>query len=119
MRALGDVGNIIKFELDSESPPLEFDFDTPMFRMICATLRRHDPAGTPLPHMITGATDAKHVARLGAICYGFSPMKFQPGESFFDLVHGHDERISIAAWTGACACCLMWWLDFPCNMNGL
>jgi acetylornithine deacetylase/succinyl-diaminopimelate desuccinylase-like protein len=37
------------------------------------------------------------VARLGTICYGFSPMRFEPGESFFDLVHGHDERISVKA----------------------
>jgi acetylornithine deacetylase/succinyl-diaminopimelate desuccinylase-like protein len=51
----------------------------------------------PVPYMITGATDAKHVAKLGAICYGFSPMKFEPGEAFFELVHGHDERISIKA----------------------
>ncbi len=95
--ALGGDAQHVDFVLDSHSPALEFDFNTPMFRTICEAVRRHDPAGIPLPHMITGATDAKHVARLGTICYGFSPMKFEPGESFFELVHGHDERIAISA----------------------
>ncbi len=95
--ALGDVAPHITFEVDSHSPACEFELNTPLFKTICATLKAHDPAGIPLPHMLTGATDAKHVARLGAICYGFSPMRFAPGESFFDLVHGHDERIAISA----------------------
>jgi acetylornithine deacetylase/succinyl-diaminopimelate desuccinylase-like protein len=44
--------------------------------------------------MLTGATDAKLVSQLGTTCYGFSPMKFSPGERFSDMVHGHDERIA-------------------------
>ncbi len=94
---LGDVARHVDFALDSASPPCEFRYDTPMFDMICRTIKRHHPGATPLPHMITGATDAKHVAQLGAICYGFSPMKLEPGESFFELVHGHDERVSVGA----------------------
>lgn len=97
LRALGDDARHVTLKLDSASPPCEFSFDTPMYRAMCAAIKHHDPVGIPVPHMITGATDAKHVARLGAICYGFSPMRFEPGESFFDLVHGHDERVSINA----------------------
>jgi acetylornithine deacetylase/succinyl-diaminopimelate desuccinylase-like protein len=97
LRALGEDARHVTLQLDSASPPCEFDFDTPMFKTLCAAIKRHDPAGIPVPHMITGATDAKHVARLGTICYGFSPMRFGPGESFFELVHGHDERIAISA----------------------
>jgi acetylornithine deacetylase/succinyl-diaminopimelate desuccinylase-like protein len=44
---------------------------------------------------MTGATDAKHLIKLGTKCYGFSPMKFRPGEHFAELVHGHDERVAI------------------------
>lgn len=95
--ALGDAATRVEFVLDSESPPVEFAIDTPLMRMIAATLKTYDPSGTPVPTMLTGATDAKHVARLGTICYGFSPMRFEPGEAFFDLVHGHDERVSVKA----------------------
>ncbi|MCS7056655.1 MAG: M20/M25/M40 family metallo-hydrolase [Thermoflexales bacterium] len=87
----------VEFRVDSSGEAIEFPFDTPLFRLIERALRQHDPQGVPLPYMMTGATDAKHVARLGAICYGFSPMQFAPGESFFEMVHGHDERVAISA----------------------
>lgn len=87
----------VEFEVDSSGEAIEFPFDTPLFKLIERTLKQHDPQGVPLPYMMTGATDAKHVAKLGAICYGFSPMQFAPGESFFEMVHGHDERVAIAA----------------------
>ncbi len=95
--ALGDEAGQLSFEVDSAAPGLEFPTDTPLFRTIGDTLKRRDPTGTPVPFMLTGATDAKHVARLGAICYGFSPMKFSPGERFSELVHGHDERVAVAS----------------------
>jgi acetylornithine deacetylase/succinyl-diaminopimelate desuccinylase-like protein len=95
-RALGD-DPAIAFEVDSTGEAVEFPLDTPLFKTIERTLKQHDPQGIPLPYMMTGATDAKHVARLGTICYGFSPMQFAPGESFFDLVHGHDERVAVSA----------------------
>ncbi|MCL4504601.1 MAG: M20/M25/M40 family metallo-hydrolase [Chloroflexi bacterium] len=94
-RALGSAGSMISFEIDSESPPIEFTTNTPLYRIISQTLKHHDPYGIPIPAMLTGATDAKHMAKLGTICYGFSPMKFKPGEHFSDMVHGHNERVSI------------------------
>ena len=57
---------------------------------------------------MTGSTDAKHVARLGPICYGFSPLRFAPGERFFDLVHGHDERVAIDSLAWGVACFMRW-----------
>lgn len=95
--ALGEEAGRLSFEVDSAAPGLEFKIDTPLFRLIADTLRQHDPEGIPVPFMLTGGTDAKHVARLGAICYGFSPMKFGPGERFSELVHGHDERVAVAS----------------------
>jgi acetylornithine deacetylase/succinyl-diaminopimelate desuccinylase-like protein len=96
--ALGsEILRHIDFQIDSASAPCEFDIDTPMFKLIKAKLKQHDPAAIPVPNMLTGATDAKHMAKLGAICYGFSPMKLEAGENFFDLVHGHDERVSVNA----------------------
>ncbi len=87
----------LRFEVDSVGEALEFPFDTPLFEAISRVLRRHDPRGVPTPYMLSGGTDAKHVSRLGAVCYGFSPMRFDPGENFFDLVHGHDERVAVSA----------------------
>ncbi|MCS7062355.1 MAG: M20/M25/M40 family metallo-hydrolase, partial [Anaerolineae bacterium] len=93
--ALGDEARRLTFEVDSAASGLEFDFDTPLFHVIGETLKRHDPAGIPVPFMLTGGTDAKHVAKLGTICYGFSPMRFAPGERFSELVHGHNERVAV------------------------
>jgi acetylornithine deacetylase/succinyl-diaminopimelate desuccinylase-like protein len=45
--------------------------------------------------MIPGFTDAFAYARLGAICYGFSPVRLGPELNFSSLYHGHDERIPI------------------------
>jgi acetylornithine deacetylase/succinyl-diaminopimelate desuccinylase-like protein len=45
--------------------------------------------------LLVGATDAKHVSRLGTICYGFSPMRLPPDEDFMARVHGHDERLAV------------------------
>ena len=95
--AIGSNGGNISFEVDSESPPVEFSTNTPLYKLICQTLKQQDPSGIPIPSMLTGATDAKHVAKLGTICYGFSPLKFRPGERFSDMVHGHNERVSVAS----------------------
>ncbi len=83
--------------MDSSGEAIEFPIDTPLFKLISTAIKQHDPQGIPVPYMLTGATDAKHVAKLGTICYGFSPMQFAPGMSFFDLVHGHDERVAVSA----------------------
>jgi acetylornithine deacetylase/succinyl-diaminopimelate desuccinylase-like protein len=56
-------------------------------------MARHKPDATLLPYLVVGATDARHVRKLGTRVYGFSPMTGPTAE--LDRVHGHDERISI------------------------
>ncbi|MCC6525672.1 MAG: hypothetical protein IT373_23685, partial [Polyangiaceae bacterium] len=34
-------------------------------------------------------------ARLGAVCYGFSPVRLGPELNFTAMYHGHDERIPV------------------------
>jgi acetylornithine deacetylase/succinyl-diaminopimelate desuccinylase-like protein len=97
LRAVVGSSERFEFIVDSDSPPLEFSSDTPMFKHLCNTIKQYDPLAIPVPFMLTGATDAKHVKKLGTICYGFSPMKFKAGERFFEMAHAHDERISIDA----------------------
>ncbi len=70
-----------------------FSSDTPLYRAICGALARHDPQAIPVPYMIPGFTDSFAYARLGAICYGFSPVRLEPGMDFTKMYHGHDERI--------------------------
>ncbi len=96
-RALAEDGERLSFEIDSAMPAVEFRFDTPLFKLMGDTLRRHDPDAIPVPTMLTGATDAKLVSQLGTLCYGFSPLQFGPGERFSELVHGHDERVPVAS----------------------
>jgi acetylornithine deacetylase/succinyl-diaminopimelate desuccinylase-like protein len=85
------------FEVIRSLPAVEASSSTPLFDRLSATLRRHDPTGVPLPYLIPGFTDAKAYARLGTICYGFSPVKFDPAHrvNFTAMYHGHDERIPV------------------------
>lgn len=96
-QALGDDAQHVEFEVDSGGAAIEFPFDTPLFKVISRALKANDASAIPVPYMLTGATDAKHVSQLGAICYGFSPMQLARGENFFEQVHGHDERVSASA----------------------
>ena len=89
------IGHEVEIEVTLSARPLEFPTDTPLFQTMRRMLRRHDPGAIVVPMLLTGATDAKHVARLGTVCYGFSPMRLPPGEDFMTRVHGHDERLAI------------------------
>jgi len=91
------LGPEIAFEVIEYGGPLEMPIDTPLFEAMTAGLRRHDPDAVVLPCMLAGATDAKFAAKLGIKSYGFSPLKLEPGEPFGELIHGHDERVSVNA----------------------
>ena len=45
--------------------------------------------------MIPGFTDSFAYARLGATCYGFSPVKLGKDLNFTRMYHGHNERIPV------------------------
>lgn len=89
------AGPDVRFEVIQEAPPVETSPDTELFRHLCATVRRHDPEGIPIPYLCPGFTDAKHWSRLGARCYGFLPLKLPPEIKYADLFHGDDERIPL------------------------
>jgi len=72
-----------------------FDSDTPLFAEIRRAIRRHDPEGIVVPYMIPGFTDSFAYGKLGATCYGFSPVRLGPELNFTRMYHGHDERIPI------------------------
>lgn len=76
-----------------------FPADTPLFDRVCRSLERHDPGCIPVPYMIPGFTDAFAYKRLGAICYGFSPVRLPPDLNFTRMYHGHNERIPVDGFT--------------------
>ena len=49
-----------------------------------------------VPYMMSGATDAKHLAALGVPTYGFAPLKLPLGFNYMELFHAHDERTPVA-----------------------
>ncbi len=92
------LGDDLSFEILEECPSLSQPrAESPLFTAICDTLKRHDPAGIPLPTLIPGFTDAQYFSRLGARCYGFSPHRYPREDNirFMDLFHGHNERIHV------------------------
>jgi acetylornithine deacetylase/succinyl-diaminopimelate desuccinylase-like protein len=76
---------------------VEAPWDHPLVRAMCDALRAEDAAAHPVPHMISGGTDAKHLVRLGLDCYGFTPLLLPPDLDFARMFHGVDERVPIDA----------------------
>ena len=60
-------------------------------------LLAEDPGGTIVPYCMSGGTDAKHFARLGMTCYGFTPLVLPEGYDYYAMFHGTDERIPLSA----------------------
>ena len=77
--------------------PVETPAEGPLWDILVATLRDHDPDGVPLPVMAPFATDAKATAMVGTPTFGFSPFRLEPDERFLERFHGVDERISLDA----------------------
>lgn len=89
------VGEGYELEPVDMSVPLEDPPGDPLYQTILSVMARHAPRATVAPIMLAGATDAKHVARLGARCLGFGPLLVPEGFPLEHLIHGHDERIPI------------------------
>lgn len=75
-------------------PGVAFDHESPLFDAIEAATKVFDPKGVVAPYMQTGGTDARFLCDLDMQVYGYIPMRYEPGLDFFELCHGHDERVS-------------------------
>ena len=97
-RRLGpDLLHACEIELIVWGAPVESPADGPLWDILVATLRDHDPDAIPLPVMAPFATDAKATSLLGVPTYGFSPLRLDPDERFLERFHGVDERVSLDA----------------------
>jgi acetylornithine deacetylase/succinyl-diaminopimelate desuccinylase-like protein len=90
------IGHDIAVDVERDMPPVEIDPRSPLWDLMVAGIKKHDPEGVPVPYLAPGFTDAKSWSRLGTRCYGFMPIRFpDDGTKFADLFHGHDERIPV------------------------
>jgi acetylornithine deacetylase/succinyl-diaminopimelate desuccinylase-like protein len=97
MRELREVvGPEPALQVIKSAPPSEASPYTPLFRLIKARTEAADPGARAIPWMLPGATDSKFYAQLGAVCYGFAPVRLDPKMPFGSLYHGNDERMPIA-----------------------
>ena len=87
------VGDEVEIEFTEDTPPVESEADSPLFELIRDVMATYEPNATVVPSMVTGATDAKSLSRLGMKVYGFFPSRYDPDT--VDGVHGHNERVSI------------------------
>ncbi|TDV43195.1 M20/M25/M40 family metallo-hydrolase [Actinophytocola oryzae] len=67
------------------------------YELLTDVLREADPAGLPLPMLMTASTDARLFASLGIACYGWLPLRVPPGARYQDTMHAADERVPVDA----------------------
>ena len=89
------VGPEPSLEVLKSAPPAESSADTDLFRLIKTRTEAADPGARVIPWMLPGATDSKFYAQLGAVCYGFAPVRLESRMPFGALYHGNDERMPI------------------------
>lgn len=87
------IGDGVELRPVDLSDPLEDPPGGPLYDAILSVMAHHAPDAPVVPLMLSGATDAKHVARLGTRCLGFGPVRIDEEFPADQLMHGHDERI--------------------------
>lgn len=89
------VGPEPVLEVIKSAPPAESNADTALFRLIAGHIAAADPGARAIPWLLPGATDSKFYTQLGAVCYGFAPVRIGPRTPFGSLYHANDERIPV------------------------
>lgn len=69
--------------------------DSLLYQSITSSIHRYDAGATVLPSMMSGSSDARHLARLGTRCVGFAPLRVPANFPAGRLIHGNDERIPV------------------------
>lgn len=88
------LGEGVELTFIDSGPPLESSLESPLYETIRDVMATALPESTLVPSLMAGATDAKHVVKLGTKVYGFVPRRYE-GDEFLNLAHAHNERISI------------------------
>ena len=95
------AGRWVELEvLGTSFPPTVASPDTELFRILAEVVADHHPGAVAVPSVTPGFTDAKYWSRLGTSCYGFAPVRLEPGDDpYVELFHGDDERIRVSGFT--------------------
>jgi acetylornithine deacetylase/succinyl-diaminopimelate desuccinylase-like protein len=91
------TGQEVSWAYVHQEIPLEAPLGAPVMASMAEALLAEDPGGTVVPYCMSGGTDAKHFARLGMTCYGFTPLVLPEGYDYYAMFHGTDERIPLSA----------------------
>jgi acetylornithine deacetylase/succinyl-diaminopimelate desuccinylase-like protein len=91
------LGEKVEVEVLQYSTALEASTDSPLYRTIERVMAEHDSDAAVVPLLSTGATDAKHIITRhpDTQIYGFIPAREDPDPTARDLLHAHDERVSV------------------------
>jgi acetylornithine deacetylase/succinyl-diaminopimelate desuccinylase-like protein len=89
------VGPDVAIEMIHTDMAYETTFDGDLVDAMKAALDAEDPDGRAVPYCLSGGTDAKHFARLGIRCFGFSPLQLPADLDFTGMFHGIDERVPL------------------------
>jgi len=89
------IGPEPELEVLRTGPPVEASTRTPLFKLIADRTEAADMGAEVVSWMIPGATDSKFYSTLGAVCYGFAPVKLERDTMFGSLYHGNDERLPV------------------------
>ena len=89
------VGPDVAIEMVHTDIAYETTFDGDLVDAMKSALHAEDPDGRAVPYCLSGGTDAKHFARLGIRCFGFSPLQLPPDLDFTGMFHGVDERVPL------------------------
>ena len=91
------TGPHVTWEYQHREIALEAPGDAPVTRAMAAALLAEDPGGTVVPYCMSGGTDAKQFSRLGIAGYGFTPLALPEGFDYYEMFHGVNERVPVAA----------------------
>lgn len=84
-----------EIEILAQQEPVAMEYNNDFYKILCDSLIQNDEQAIPVPYLIPGFTDAGNYSKLGIKCYGFTPVKLDPGMDFAELFHGHNERIPV------------------------
>jgi len=98
---LAELGRLAGPDVDLEVlrsfPPTVAPPHSELYATIARVVAEHHPGAVAVRSVTPGFTDAKFWSRLGTACYGFTPVRFEPGDgAFADFFHGDDERVPVA-----------------------
>jgi acetylornithine deacetylase/succinyl-diaminopimelate desuccinylase-like protein len=92
----GVVGSEAEVELLDVGPRLPAPGMDAFYGLLCDVLLELEPAGVPVPAMMTGATDQRHFGQLGIRGYGYLPLRLPP-DFGQETIHAADERVPVDA----------------------